>query len=178
MVGTPGHQSTTKGMKPAEMAPQDEFLSMKALLSRDSTFTSGSPDISFKTKSLHSAPLCKKNTRSSTMTSQRRITQGTAGRISCWFESLSRDNGTLISHVQQSTFWIPVCFPNPSRLFEEKRDCSKGNFCHSSLQPATLQRSLNKICLCVEHIQMLRRLKTARTHNECSCESFKRFKES
>lgn len=48
--------------------------------------------------------------------------------------TFERQWNSLISRVQQNTFWIPVCFPNPSRLFEEKRGSSKGNFCHSSLQ--------------------------------------------
>lgn len=46
-------------MEPAETALQGELLGMKALLPRDSTFTPGSPDISFKTKSLYSVLLAK-----------------------------------------------------------------------------------------------------------------------
>ena len=37
---------------------------------------------------------------------------------------------------------------------------------HSSLQPATLQSSVGKICLCVEPTQTLGRLKAAGIHNE------------
>lgn len=89
MVGTPGHQGTTEGMKPAEVAPQAEFLSMKALLSRDFTFTSGSPDISFKIKSLN-CTFVQKTHKELCQDFSKKNCLGTAGRISCWFESLWR----------------------------------------------------------------------------------------
>lgn len=114
---------------------------------------------------------------------------GTAGRISCWFESFWRDPNLAAELFNQPCSSEHIlnpffCFPNPSRLsfspfFGGKEASSKGNFCHSSLQPAILQRSLNKICLCVEHIQMLRRLKTARTHNErITCAPVRALKDS
>lgn len=117
---------------------------------------------------------------------------GTAGRISRWFESLWRDPNLAAELFSQPCSSEHIlnpffCFPNPSRLsffplFEGKRGKQQRQLLPllpSACQPAEVTEQDLSLCWTHPDAQETEDCKNPQWANrKCSCESFKRLKES